>query len=53
MYLFFVSSLKKCYNYSCGTNPICCCVGVLKVVHQLPEPAATQHEPHGQQALLL
>lgn len=37
-----------------GTNSgYCFCEGLHKVLHQLAEPAAPQHEPHGQQALQL
>lgn len=57
IYSFIYSVRRDTYNlckYNYGTNPdYYCCEGVHKVLHQLPEPAAPQHEPHGQQALQL
>lgn len=35
------------------THSDCCFEGVHKVIHQFPEPSAAQHEPHGEQAVLL
>jgi len=46
--------LQTFCKYDDGFDPdYCSCAGLLKVLHELPEPAAPQHEPHGQQTLQL